>query len=171
MLTTTRGEWSIRDAEEPVAPLRLSRSCSSSVPREGVPALYTRRTHAPSLYFHRQGTTEVDARRGAASLDHSANHARQGWHIVDRDLLALVEPATLLTQRLAPRTLGAQVPANNTRFVDGFFTGLGPIVGAAVAAVLNVGKGGSAQQDANLATALDKLPPQTIGMGPATPAE
>jgi len=64
-----------------------------------------------------------------------------------------------------------QVPANNTRFVDGFFTGLGPIVGAAVAAVLNVGKGGSAQQDANLATALDKLPPQTIGTGPATPAE
>jgi hypothetical protein len=64
-----------------------------------------------------------------------------------------------------------QVPANNTRFVDGFFTGLGPIVGAAVAAVLNVGKGASAQQDANLATALDKLPPQTIGTGPATPAE
>ena len=64
-----------------------------------------------------------------------------------------------------------QVPANNTRFVDGFFTGLGPIVGAAVAAVLNVGKGGSAQQDANLATALDKLPPQTIGTGPASPAE
>ncbi|MGC5796575.1 hypothetical protein [Sphingomonas sp. NFX23] len=61
-----------------------------------------------------------------------------------------------------------QVPANNTRFVDGFFTGLGPIVGAAVAAVLNVGKG-SAQQDANLATALDKLPPQTTGTGPATP--
>ena len=64
-----------------------------------------------------------------------------------------------------------QVPANNTRFVDGFFTGLGPIVGAAVAAVLNVGKGGSAQQDANLATALDELPPQTIGTGPGTPAE
>ncbi len=64
-----------------------------------------------------------------------------------------------------------QVPANNTRFVDGFFTGLGPIVGAAVAAVLNVGKGGSAQQDANLATALDKLPPQTIGTGPTTPSE
>lgn len=64
-----------------------------------------------------------------------------------------------------------QVPANNTRFVDGFFTGLGPIVGAAVAAVLNVGKGGSAQQDANLATALDKLPPQTTGTGPASPAE
>jgi hypothetical protein len=63
-----------------------------------------------------------------------------------------------------------QVPANNTRFVDGFFTGLGPIVGAAVAAVLNVGKG-SAQQDANLAAALDKLPPQTVGTGPATPAE
>jgi hypothetical protein len=62
-----------------------------------------------------------------------------------------------------------QVPANNTRFVDGFFTDLGPIVGAAVAAVLNVGKG-SAQQDANLATALDKLPPQTVGTGPATPA-
>ena len=64
-----------------------------------------------------------------------------------------------------------QVPANNTRFVDGFFTGLGPIVGAAVAAVLNVGKGGSAQQDANLATALDKLPPQTTGTGQATPTE
>ena len=64
-----------------------------------------------------------------------------------------------------------QVPANNTRFVDGFFTGLGPIVGAAVAAVLNVGKGGSAQQDANLATALDKLPPQTAGTGPANPTE
>ncbi len=63
-----------------------------------------------------------------------------------------------------------QVPANNTRFVDGFFTGLGPIVGAAVAAVLNVGKS-SAQQDANLATALDKLPPQTVGTGPAVPAD
>ena len=63
-----------------------------------------------------------------------------------------------------------QVPANNTRFVDGFFTGLGPIVGAAVAAVLNVGKGGSAQQEANLATALERLPPQTIGTGPTTPA-
>lgn len=63
------------------------------------------------------------------------------------------------------------VPANNMRFVNGFFTGLGPIVGAAVAAVLNVGKGGSAQQDANLATALDKLPPQTTGTGSATPAE
>ena len=63
-----------------------------------------------------------------------------------------------------------QVPANNTRFVDGFFTGLGPIVGAAVAAVLNVGKS-SAQQDANLATALDKLPPQTMGTGPAVPAD
>ncbi|WP_419827647.1 hypothetical protein [Sphingomonas sp.] len=64
-----------------------------------------------------------------------------------------------------------QVPPNNTRFVDGFFTGLGPIVGAAVAAVLNVGKGSSPQQDANLATALDKLPPATTGTGPATPIE
>jgi hypothetical protein len=62
------------------------------------------------------------------------------------------------------------VPTNNTRFVDGFFTGLGPIVGAAVAAVLNVGKtGGSAQQEANLATALDKLPPQTPGLTTFTP--
>lgn len=59
-----------------------------------------------------------------------------------------------------------EVPANNTRFVDGYFTGLGPIVGAAVAAVLQVGKGSSAQQEANLATALDKLPPVT----PADPA-
>jgi hypothetical protein len=59
------------------------------------------------------------------------------------------------------------VPANNTRFVDGFFTGLGPIVGAAVAAVLNVGRGASPQQDANLATALDKLPPATTGTGSA----
>ncbi len=64
-----------------------------------------------------------------------------------------------------------QVPANNTRFVDGFFTGLGPIVGAAVAAVLNVGKGNSAQQDATIGTLVDKLPPQTTGAGPATPAE
>lgn len=63
-----------------------------------------------------------------------------------------------------------EVPPNNTRFVDGYFTGLGPIVGAAVAAVLQVGKGGSAQQDANLATALDKLPPVTTGTGPAEPA-
>lgn len=64
-----------------------------------------------------------------------------------------------------------QVPANNTRFVDGFFTGLGPIVGAAVTAVLNIGRGGSAQQDTNLATALDKLPPATTGTGPAQPLE
>lgn len=62
-----------------------------------------------------------------------------------------------------------QVPAANTRFVDGFFTGLGPIVGAAVTAVLNIGRGGNAQQDANLATALDKLPPATTGTGPAVP--
>lgn len=62
-----------------------------------------------------------------------------------------------------------QVPANNTRFVDGFFTGLGPIVGAAVTAVLNIGRNNNAQQDANLATALDKLPPATTGTGPATP--
>jgi len=61
------------------------------------------------------------------------------------------------------------VPAGNVRFVDGYFTGLGPIVGAAVAAVMNVGKGTSAQQDANLATALDKLPPVTTGTGPAVP--
>ncbi len=64
-----------------------------------------------------------------------------------------------------------QVPANNTRFVDGFFTGLGPIVGAAVAAVLNVGKGNSAQQDETIGTLVNKLPPQTTGTGPATPAE
>jgi hypothetical protein len=63
-----------------------------------------------------------------------------------------------------------QVPANNTRFVDGFFTGLGPIVGAAVAAVLNVGKGNSAQQDATIGTLVDKLPPATTGTGPAQPA-
>jgi len=63
------------------------------------------------------------------------------------------------------------VPPNNQRFVDGFFTGLGPIVGAAVAAVLQVGKGASPQQDANLATALDKLPPATTGTGPAVPLE
>ena len=75
MLTTTREEWPKRDAEEPIAPLRLSLSCSSSVPREGVPALYTRRPHAPSLYFHRQGTTEVDPRRGAAPFDNRADHA------------------------------------------------------------------------------------------------
>ena len=58
------------------------------------------------------------------------------------------------------------VPTNNTRFVDGFFTGLGPIVGAAVTAVLGIGgRGTSAQQDANLATVLDKLPPATVGTG------
>lgn len=62
-----------------------------------------------------------------------------------------------------------QVPANNTRFVDGFFTGLGPIVGAAVTGVLNIGRSNNPQQDANLATALDKLPPATTGTGPATP--
>ena len=62
-----------------------------------------------------------------------------------------------------------QVPTNNTRFVDGFFTGLGPIVGAAVTAVLNIGGKASAQQDANLATALDKLPPVTVGTGAAVP--
>jgi hypothetical protein len=62
-----------------------------------------------------------------------------------------------------------QVPANNTRFVDGFFTGLGPIVGAAVTAVLNIGRANTAQSDANLATALDKLPPVTTGTGPAVP--
>lgn len=61
------------------------------------------------------------------------------------------------------------VPANNTRFVDGFFTGLGPIVGAAVAAVLNVGKSSSAQQDATIGTLVDKLPPATTGTGPAQP--
>ncbi len=64
-----------------------------------------------------------------------------------------------------------QVPSNNTRFVDGFFTGLGPIVGAAVTAVLNIGRGASPQQDANLATALDKLPPATTGTGPAQPLD
>ena len=64
-----------------------------------------------------------------------------------------------------------QVPANNTRFVDGFFTGLGPIVGAAVAAVLNVGKGNSAQQDATIGTLVDKLPPATTGTGPAQPVD
>jgi hypothetical protein len=64
-----------------------------------------------------------------------------------------------------------QVPSNNTRFVDGFFTGLGPIVGAAVAAVLNVGKGNSAQQDATIGTLVDKLPPATVGTGPATPLD
>lgn len=63
------------------------------------------------------------------------------------------------------------VPANNTRFVDGFFTGLGPIVGAAVAAVLNVGKGNSAQQDATIGTLVDKLPPATTGTGPAQPVD
>lgn len=62
-----------------------------------------------------------------------------------------------------------QVPANNTRFVDGFFTGLGPIVGAAVTAVLNIGRGPSAQQDANFSTLIDKLPPATTGTGPAQP--
>lgn len=62
-----------------------------------------------------------------------------------------------------------QVPPNNTRFVDGFFTGLGPIVGAAVTAVFSIGRGNSAQSDANLATALDKLPPVTTGTGPAVP--
>jgi hypothetical protein len=61
------------------------------------------------------------------------------------------------------------VPAGNVRFVDGYFTGLGPIVGAAVTAVLNIGRGNNPQQDANLATALDKLPPATTGTGPATP--
>lgn len=61
------------------------------------------------------------------------------------------------------------VPANNTRFVDGFFTGLGPIVGAAVTAVLNIGRGNSAQQDATVATLVDKLPPASTGTGPATP--
>jgi hypothetical protein len=63
-----------------------------------------------------------------------------------------------------------QVPANNTRFVDGFFTGLGPIVGAAVAAVLNVGKGSSTQQDATIGTLVDKLPQATTGTGLAQPA-
>ncbi len=63
------------------------------------------------------------------------------------------------------------VPANNTRFVDGFFTGLGPIVGAAVAAVLNVGKGNSAQQDATIGTLVDKLPSAATGAGPAQPIE
>jgi hypothetical protein len=55
--------------------------------------------------------------------------------------------------------------------VDGYFTGLGPIVGAAVTAVLNIGRGNNPQQDANLATALDKLPPATTGTGPATPID
>lgn len=64
-----------------------------------------------------------------------------------------------------------QVPANNTRFVDGFFTGLGPIVGAAVTAVLNIGRGNTPQQDANIGTLIDKLPPATIGTGPAQPLE
>jgi hypothetical protein len=52
-----------------------------------------------------------------------------------------------------------QVPATNTRFVDGLFTGLGPIVGTAVAAVLNLLNGNSAQQDATIGTLVDKLPP------------
>jgi hypothetical protein len=64
-----------------------------------------------------------------------------------------------------------QVPAANTRFVDGFFTGLGPIVGAAVAAVFNTGRGPSSQQDANLASAIDKIPPATTGAGLSVPMD
>lgn len=64
-----------------------------------------------------------------------------------------------------------QVPPANTRFVDGFFTGLGPIVGAAVTAVLNIGRGASPQQDANIGTLIDKLPPATTGTGPAEPID
>jgi hypothetical protein len=42
----------------------------------------------------------------------------------------------------------------------------------AVTAVLNIGRANTAQSDANLATALDKLPPVTTGTGtgPAVPA-
>ncbi|RYY14015.1 MAG: hypothetical protein EON55_09205 [Alphaproteobacteria bacterium] len=64
-----------------------------------------------------------------------------------------------------------QVPPANTRFVDGFFTGLGPIVGAAVTAVLNIGRGNTPQQDANIGTLIDKLPPATTGTGPAQPLD
>ena len=50
----------------------------------------------------------MDARRGAAPFDDRAHHARQCWHVVDRDLLAVVELAALLSQRLAARTLATQ---------------------------------------------------------------
>ena len=48
--------------------------------------------------------------------------------------------------------------------IGGAVTGLIGIAGA----MKPMGKG-SAQQDANLATALDKLPPATTGTGPAVP--
>lgn len=58
------------------------------------------------------------------------------------------------------------VPKDNTRFVDGFFTGLGPIVGAAVTAVMNVGRGNGAQQDQNLSDVIGKLPGQPRSLDP-----
>lgn len=61
------------------------------------------------------------------------------------------------------------VPSDNLRLVDGVFVGLGPIVGAAVQQVLNLGR--SPQQDATIGTLVDKLPPQTTGTGPAAPVD
>lgn len=61
------------------------------------------------------------------------------------------------------------VPTPNLRLVDGVFVGLGPIVGAAVQQVLNLAR--SPQQDATIGTLVDKLPPQTIGTGPAAPID
>lgn len=61
------------------------------------------------------------------------------------------------------------VPQENVRFVDGFFTGIGPIVGAAVAAVLNLGRNTSTQTEQSLAAAIDKLPPAAQPPASAAP--